>query len=170
MVLHSLVSQSIFVISLIGFGPGPDPIRLPTYDKSSVGYSPLGISLSIALSASLVIALLANSLRHYPDVPSEFPAMGMSSAAIGLFCQRPDMDCDAHLFPVSLGVVGDGRAGNVEVKKLLVITTHINLKRPGNTNVQYLRPVVPSRDPRGFANAFIRLKSVLGIAMESLLE
>lgn len=161
MALHSLVSQSIFIVSLVGFGPGPDPVRLSIYDKSSVGYSPLGISLSLALGGGLITALVVNSfLRHYPEVPPDFPAMGMSSAAISTFCQRPDGDPDAFLFPVSLGLVpgpvNDGRSGHEGqgLTDRLVFSTFIRPKRPENTQAQYLRPANLLRRPGRLSQAF----------------
>lgn len=144
MALHTLVSQSIFVISLAGFGPGPDPVRLPIFDKSSVGYSPLGISLSLGLGTVMTLALLVNSLaRRYPAIPENFAKMGMSSAAISALCQRPDEDPDASMFPLRLGVINPTRAGGEETGRLM-FSTSIYIEEPRSGETKYPQPVTVS--------------------------
>lgn len=141
MAAHTLVSQSILVISLASFGPGPDPVRLAIFDKSSVGYSPLGISLSLGLGTVMIFALLVNSVvRRYPAIPEDFASMGMSSAAISALCQRPDADTDASLFPLRLGVVNSRRAGEGEPGRLM-FSTFIDIEQPRNGGTKYPKPV-----------------------------
>ncbi|KAJ7834788.1 hypothetical protein B0H14DRAFT_3142260 [Mycena olivaceomarginata] len=106
--LHSLVSQSQFIVQTISFGPGPDGSRLPEFDVSARGYSVLGSILALVLCTVSVLVLIAHSFaREYRDIPPGFQLMGLSSAAISLMCRRPEGDTDAHLFPVRMGVVYD---------------------------------------------------------------
>ncbi|KAJ7438863.1 hypothetical protein FB451DRAFT_1570129 [Mycena latifolia] len=106
--LHSLISQGIFLVQTRSFGPGPDGSRLPEFDVSARGTSILGVILAIVMCTVSVLVLIAHSFaREYRDIPPGFQLMGSSSAAISLMCQRPEGDTDAHLFPVSIGVVYD---------------------------------------------------------------
>lgn len=149
MAIHTLVSQSIFVVSLVGFGPGSNPARLPIFDKSSVGYSPLGMSLSLGLGTVMILALLAHSLtRRYPAVPEDFASMGMSSAAISALCQRPDEDSDASLFPLRLGVIPFTGNDGQETGRLM-FSTFVDIEEPQSNQTKYPRPVTVSSGRRG---------------------
>ncbi|KAJ5110832.1 hypothetical protein N7532_001367 [Penicillium argentinense] len=99
-VLHWLVSQSLFVVQTIGFDTAGELVHFPSFNGSAVGYSPLGMVLATACGAIMILGLLINSLvRGHENVPAEFPTWGSSSAHIEVMCQRPDQDIDAHLFP-----------------------------------------------------------------------
>lgn len=105
-VLHWLVSQSVFTVQTSCYGPGPNGQRIPSSDASRVGFSALGILLTTLLGVLLLAVLLGLSIfRRYPDVPDDFPRMAVNSAAISANCHRPSKDDDASLFPVRLGVV-----------------------------------------------------------------
>lgn len=105
-VLHWLVSQSVFTVQTSGYSPGPNGQRVPSVDASRVGFSALGILLSTLLGALLLVGLLGLSIfRRYPEVPEYFPRMAVNSAAISANCHRPLKDDDASLFPLRLGVV-----------------------------------------------------------------
>jgi hypothetical protein len=104
-VLHWLVSQSVFTVQTSCYGPGPSGQRIPSADASRVGFSVLGILLTTLLGVVVVLLLLGNSLRRYPNAPDGFPRMAVNSAALHANCCKPSEDRDAHLFPLSLGVV-----------------------------------------------------------------
>lgn len=107
-VLHWLVSQSVFTVQTSCYGPGVYGQRISSCDASRVGYSVLAILLTTLLGVLLLFLLGINSLRHYPKAPPDFPRMAVNSAAISANCRRSPEDHDAHLFPVRLGVVNHG--------------------------------------------------------------
>jgi hypothetical protein len=145
--LHSLISQSIFLVQADTFGPGPENYRIPTYDKSDVGYSVLGIIFSICLGALLVAALLVNAVRrHYSDVPTEFPAMGTSSLAISAACQPPKGDDEAYLFELRLGIVKDEEYNVPQALDRLTFSTSIYIQKP-KAGVVYRQPAMTSQEP-----------------------
>ncbi|KAJ7810106.1 hypothetical protein B0H14DRAFT_3758020 [Mycena olivaceomarginata] len=135
MVLHSLISQGVFVVQTSSFGPGPDG-----------GYSALGIILALILAAISVLVLIIHSFaRTYKDIPPGFQLLGSSSAAIVLMCQRPEGDTDAHLFPVRMGVVSDSETETKGLAGRLVFSTDIDLRQP-MVNERYTQPIfVPRR-------------------------
>jgi hypothetical protein len=47
MLLHSLISQGIFLVQTSSFSPGPDGLCLPEFDVSATGFSVLGIILAL---------------------------------------------------------------------------------------------------------------------------
>jgi hypothetical protein len=106
--LHWLVSQSVFTVQTTSYGPGPSGQRIPSTDASRIGYSTFAILLSSLLGSFLVLLLAANSLRSYPNVPRDLPRMATNSAAIQANCHRPLQDWDAHLYLLRLGVVRHG--------------------------------------------------------------
>jgi hypothetical protein len=109
MVLHWLVSQSIFTVQTRAHSPGPDGPRKPNVDTSRLGFSTIGIILSVGLGGVLTCALVLNSYRSYSiAVPEGFPLMATNSAAIEANCYGPVEDEDAYLYPVQLGVVKEG--------------------------------------------------------------
>jgi len=104
-VLHWLVSQSVFTVQTSCYGPGPSGQRIPSGDASRVGFSVLGILLTTLLGVVVVLLLALNSLRRYPNAPDDFPRMAINSAALHANCCKPSEDKDAHLCPLRLGVV-----------------------------------------------------------------
>jgi hypothetical protein len=145
MLLHSLISQGLFLVQTISFGPGPDGSRLPKFDASARGYSVLGIILALVLCAVSVLVLIAHSFaREYRDIPPGFQLMGLSSVAIGLMCRRPEGDTDAHLFPVCIGVVYDQATDMMGVEGRLVFSTDIDLRQP-IAKARFIQPVFEVR-------------------------
>ncbi|KAJ7213785.1 hypothetical protein C8J57DRAFT_1601936 [Mycena rebaudengoi] len=139
-VLHSLISQGIFVFQTSSFSPGPEGVRLPEFDDvTSRGYSALGIILALIVATISVLVLIIHSfIRAYRDIPPGFQLLGSSSAAIGLMCQRPEGDTDAHLFPVRMGVVSDPETDKKGVAGRLVFSTDIDLRQPmANENAEF---------------------------------
>ena len=143
MLLHWLISQSVFIIQTTALSPGPQTYRLPNYDSSAVGYSVLGIILSTATGAILVIGLIVNAIvRKFKDVPPEFLAMGANSAAISALCHPPSNDKDARLFPLNIGVVS--RNGSEKTTSRLTFSTLVDIQEP-EEGVEYLQPVVTNQ-------------------------
>lgn len=155
------MSQSIFLVQTSGFGPSPDFPRLPKYDASTVGCSPPMIILSITVGGSLVAALIINAMiRRYKTVPSGFPAMGSSSAAISAVCQRPKEDKDAHLFPVRLGVVADRNSDFVGSPGQIIFSTYVDLQQPQG-GLPYILPVVIQKEGLTITSLVIIIKRSL---------
>ncbi|KAE9374919.1 hypothetical protein N431DRAFT_482041 [Stipitochalara longipes BDJ] len=147
MLLHYLISQSVFLVMADAFGPGPEIYRLPNYDKSDVGFSALGIIFSASLAVLLVTALLINAvMRRYKDVPTGFPAMGTSSLAISAACQPPKDDNEAHLFELRLGIVKDEEYNNPQVIGRLTFSTSIYIQEP-EVGVVYRQPAMSPQEP-----------------------
>jgi hypothetical protein len=104
--LHWLVSQSVFTVQTSVYGAGPDGQRSNSMDASRVGFSSIGILFSTCVGGMLIMALIGNSFRRYGHVvPKSFPRMATNSAGIWANCHRPLLDEDAHLYPLRLGAV-----------------------------------------------------------------
>ncbi|KAJ7255750.1 hypothetical protein C8J57DRAFT_1186383 [Mycena rebaudengoi] len=148
-VLHSFISQGIFVLQTSSFGSGPDGVRHPEFDDvTSRGYSALGIILALIVATISVLLLITHSfIRTYRDIPPGFQLLGSNSAAIGLMCQRPEGDMDAHLFPVHMGVVSDPETDKKGVAGRLVFSTDIDLRQPMASEI-YIQPIFVPPLPR----------------------
>jgi hypothetical protein len=146
--LHYLISQSIFLVQADAFGPGPEIYRIPTFNRSDVGFSVLGIILSISLGVFLVTALLINAVRrHYRDVPTYFPAMGTSSLALSAACHPPKGDKEAYLFELRLGIVKD-KYNDPQALGRLTFSTSINIQKPEEGMV-YRQPAITPQEAIG---------------------
>ncbi|KAJ7712712.1 hypothetical protein B0H14DRAFT_2645152 [Mycena olivaceomarginata] len=90
--LHSLVSQSQFIVQTISFGPAARwlaPPRVRCLGQGLLGS--WGAILALVLCTVSVLVLIAHSFaREYRDIPPGFQLMGLSSAAISLMCRRPE--------------------------------------------------------------------------------
>ncbi|KAK8102321.1 hypothetical protein PG984_015467 [Apiospora sp. TS-2023a] len=138
--LHWLISQSMFLVQSSGFGPGEGGGRLPEYDNTLRGYSALGSLLAIMLAIVLIFAIGINAaLRSYKDVPPGFVRMGHNSSALKALCRRPIGDGDAHLFPISLGMVETQEPG---CQGRMAFTTDIRLNQDPDPEKTYLLPVL----------------------------
>ncbi|KAH7153761.1 hypothetical protein DER46DRAFT_560533 [Fusarium sp. MPI-SDFR-AT-0072] len=139
-ILHWLISQSIFLVQSSAFSAGPDGQRLRMCDYSARGYTVSGGVSAIVFGSAALIALLCNSLfRRYRDIPYGFQRMGFHSMAIQAICQRPKEDADAAFFPVRIGVsMNTGGAAQV------VFSTDTELQTPRNGQL-YLQPVFVNR-------------------------
>ncbi|CAG8898361.1 unnamed protein product [Penicillium egyptiacum] len=84
MILHWLISQSIFYVRVMAY----DWIGRPIYQfsVSSLGYNPLAIFISLLVGAFMVCLLLGLSFRRFK---SEIPLAGACSAAISAACHVP---------------------------------------------------------------------------------
>jgi hypothetical protein len=85
--LHWLVSQSVFIVQTSAYGSGPNGQRIHSSDASRIGFSPIGILLSIFLGTAMLMGLILNSLRKYQPVPPELPRMVTNSTPISAACQ-----------------------------------------------------------------------------------
>ncbi|KAI1094981.1 hypothetical protein F5B19DRAFT_489877 [Rostrohypoxylon terebratum] len=153
--LHWFISQGMFLAQTRSFGAGPLGQWHPEFDVSARGHTVLGIVLAITLGAILVLGLAVNSVaRGFRDISKGFQLLGMSSAGIGLMCQRPADDTDTHLFPVSIGVVPSQDASTAGSQGRLVFSTYIGLQRP-RTACCYLQPalVEERKGPGGLSRA-----------------
>lgn len=140
---HWLISQSIFLVQSSAFEPGLGNKRLPIYDFSARGYSPLGCILVLPL-ASLIVLLLPvySALRKYSDILPHLQRMGSNSSALRVLCQRHTDDCDAHLFPVSLGIIQTGQSIREGYDGIFVFSTDIDIDLAPEPGKVYLLPVV----------------------------
>ncbi|KAG9253452.1 uncharacterized protein F5Z01DRAFT_623591 [Emericellopsis atlantica] len=140
--LHWLISQSIFLVQSSAFSAGPDGQRLRMSDYSARGFTLLGTGLAIALGLVALAALLLNSLiRRYHDIPPGFQRMAFHSMAIQALCQRPEGDSDAAFFPVRIGVTSaDAGASATRCWPRVVFSTDTELQTPKNGE-RYLQPV-----------------------------
>lgn len=71
--LHWLISQSVCIVQTTAYGPGPDAQRIPSKYASRIGFSVLGIIVTVAMGLVLVVLLIGHSFRRYPAVPAHFP-------------------------------------------------------------------------------------------------
>lgn len=139
--LHWLISQSIFIVLTEGYIPGVEAQRQPRRDASRIGYSTIRIVLSIITWGAMILGLVLHSaFRRYRHLPTYFPRMGTNSVAISAVCHRPLEDKEASLFPVSMGII--------PVKRLmepsccagrLALSTWVDLQEPVH-GTQYLQP------------------------------
>ena len=129
-VLHWLVSQSVFIVQTTAYGPGSHGQRIPEDNTTRVGWSMMGILLSMLWGILLMSALVVNSFRRYPGVPNDFPSMATNSSALSACCQRPPDDHDAYLFPVTIGVVPDLGQPRERCSGRLTFTSYLDVKKP----------------------------------------
>jgi len=59
--LRFLVSSFVFLVQMMGYNTDVSSGRLPTFDRTAVGYSHLGMISTIVLGTLMVIALVGNS-------------------------------------------------------------------------------------------------------------
>ncbi len=138
--LHWLVSQAIFIVQTTVYESGAANTRLAWKDGSRVGYSAIGLVFVVMALAFLICGLLVHSaLRRYRNVPSDFPRMGTCSAAISAVCHPPKGDTNAHMSPVSMGVVREERPGHT-CSKRLTLSSEVGLQEPRRGSY-FLQPV-----------------------------
>lgn len=116
-VMHWLISQSVFVIQSIGVVYGTSFYRSPIYDSSLVGWSSIGMIYSLIVGFAMVVALVTLGSRNkYRPLERDkrlgtaaqsytMPLVSSCSAAISAACHRPDEDLQSHLLPVRWGYV-----------------------------------------------------------------
>lgn len=144
--LHFLISQSIFLVQTSVFEPGSNSPRIETLDSSGRGYSHLGALLALALALALVLALfLMAFFRKYENTLPGLERMAHDCSAIQALCQRPDDDKNAHLFPISMGMVQDERSEEAECEGRLCFSTDIGLCQEPLPGRLYLLPVLASK-------------------------
>ncbi|KAL4959073.1 uncharacterized protein BDV14DRAFT_206038 [Aspergillus stella-maris] len=148
--------RSLSVVYSIVFGPGPWGTRLPHYDDSGRGFSPLAGILATSFGSALVIFLFVNSaVRKYRNVPPDFLLMGFNSSAIRTVCRGPKDNCDARFFPLRMGVVpldeGDddqsepGRVRSQKPDGKIVLSTDTKIMEPVEGGIYLMPGFVPSK-------------------------
>lgn len=89
-VLHWFVSQSIFIVRVLGFdNMGKES---PSSTISTCGYSPIAIISTLILGGAIFSLGIAFGFRKYTQGA---PLIGSSSAAISAACHPPKLDIDA---------------------------------------------------------------------------
>lgn len=99
--LHFFISQSIFPIRTAYLTL--EGKREPSGDGTVIGYSILGIILSLVSGVLVLTVILI--VGCFPRYRSIIPMASTSSIAIAAACHRPDEDIDAHLLPLRWSVV-----------------------------------------------------------------
>ena len=131
MLLHWLVSQSIFIVLTSAWNIAPEPAPMPSENATRLGFSCAGIFLVLIVATTLVLGLAANSVRKYRcKVPGFFPRMATNSAAIEAVCRPARDDYDAHLFPVKLGVVAPGPHYSGDCKGRITFSSDREIQAP----------------------------------------
>lgn len=130
-VLHWLVSASVFLVQTAGYSSGgPDEARrLHGADASRVGFSPGAILLAVGVGGAVLGGLVGNGFRRYDGggAPRGLVSVVTRSAGISALCRPSSEDGEAWLFPVSLGVVrGDGGGGG----ERLTFSSDVDARRP----------------------------------------
>ena len=97
--LHWLVSQSLFLVNMTGYGTKGQNLTLTI---STIGYSCIAIITVIFLGGVILLLEVLNGFRRHRGMP----LAGSCSAAISAACHRPEEDVDAATKPVMWGVVG----------------------------------------------------------------
>ncbi|OJD32109.1 uncharacterized protein BKCO1_410003 [Diplodia corticola] len=106
-ILHWLISQSIFTVQTIAY-VSPDFERDPTLDASVIGFSIMGLILSLILISTILIAVCSIGIfNKYDGKPYPMPLAFTCSAAISAACHAHPDDRDAHLLPLMWGFVAD---------------------------------------------------------------
>ena len=104
MLLHWLVSQSVFLVQAAAYDF--DGARQPRRDASRIGYSTLGILLSLLVGLAYVVLVVYLGWRK---IRLRVPPAGTNSAAIMAICKRDRDDKGAHALPVRYGPLGERR-------------------------------------------------------------
>ena len=83
MVMHFLISQSIFLVRLQYFDINGNPDRNNDGNISDVGFSPLAILVTVCVGGALILAQLLHALR---PLENRMPIHGNSSVVISAMC------------------------------------------------------------------------------------
>lgn len=137
--LHWLLSQSLFVVESIQLDL-PDFEPAPEWDAAVLGYSVIGLILTLGTSVTMFLAPLvlgfwmrlkapvAGKQKQHQQRGSEdsdgeslragavsswpMPLVRTCSAAISAACHRHPRDVDVHLLPLTWGYAPEDSAGN----------------------------------------------------------
>jgi hypothetical protein len=161
--LHWAFSQSIFVLGITTWGPGPAGVHLVDFDSAAIGWSAMGIMISIILGCCVFIFLLAHGVRKYPCAPRDLTRLVCDSNALALMSQTDfpttDDTQDLALQRVKLGVVRHFR----DVSNGHIGFGLYNLETPV-PGIEYDIPVLdrPPWRPR-FAGRIRAIRTALGV-------
>jgi hypothetical protein len=105
-ILHWLVSQSIFVISISIYTPDGSQPHDTMSKFVNCGYSPIAIIFAVIASFLLIVSVIALAVRRFPAGAP--PAVASCTAAISAACHMPPgMDYHGLLYePLRWGQVG----------------------------------------------------------------
>ncbi len=141
-VLHWLVSQSIFIVPTHAYGPGPEDYRLLEFDNSRIGYSSLAMFIASWVGVGVIFFLtLNNTVRVYRSVPGWLIRQATNSTTISALCHRPDKDTDAPLFPVKLGAVYEDPTEDTGCVQRITFSTDTEIQSPVQERM-YQQPVL----------------------------
>lgn len=101
-VLQFFISQSLYLVQATSFNANGS--RNYHNDSTRVGYSLLGIILSLFLGRSTVVAVAILSLRKYPGAPANIPLVSTCSVAISAACHPPQGDDNSYRVPLRYGM------------------------------------------------------------------
>ncbi|KAI0018537.1 hypothetical protein F4780DRAFT_511856 [Xylariomycetidae sp. FL0641] len=73
--LHWLVSRSIFIVATSVYSAGPDGVRGDTEDATRLAFSATAMLATAALGTTMLLFLLLNGLRKFPKVPGSWPLL-----------------------------------------------------------------------------------------------
>ena len=108
-ILHWLVSQSIFLVVLEAYAWDGNPLPDSDNNHSLCGYSPVAILTAVITGSLALITSIANGFRRYPV--NGIPLTGSCSAAISAACHPPAGDDQASRKPVMWGACGSEKDG-----------------------------------------------------------
>ncbi|KAH8428487.1 uncharacterized protein LDX57_006186 [Aspergillus melleus] len=100
LLLHWLVSQSVFLARSAAFLPSGEPIDSDSSSRAC--YSTMGIILSLATGIALIVALVGIGFQRTKFL---LPPVSTCSAAISAACHQPGGDSDAAWLPVKWAAV-----------------------------------------------------------------
>ncbi|KAG2413845.1 hypothetical protein HFD88_003034 [Aspergillus terreus] len=106
LLLHWLVSQSVFLARSAAFLPSGEPIDSDSSSRAC--YSTMGIIFSLVTGIVLVVALVGIGFQRTTFL---LPPVSTCSAAISAACHQPEGDRDAALLPVKWAVVVPSNEG-----------------------------------------------------------
>ena len=135
MLIHWLLSQSVFVIQTTGYGPGPDGPLVKGHNATRIGFSLMGILFTVSLGTIMCLVLIGNSFRSFKDIPSSMPRMATNSAVISACCHPPAEDSEAYLFPVQFGAVQD----DGQLRPTLTFSSDVQMECPED-GMEYVQP------------------------------
>ncbi|KAL1617061.1 hypothetical protein SLS54_008056 [Diplodia seriata] len=148
--LHWLVSTSVFLVQTTAYASGPDAQRIHASDASRIGFSPIGILCAVCAGVLVLAALIGIGFRRYGDVEESLVRIATCSSGISALCRPCGEDDEGWLFPVSLGVVADGG------EERMTFSSDVHLTRPLEGS-ELLLPVV--HEPKSFLNGKRTLKN-----------
>lgn len=111
MVMHFLISQSIFLVRLQYFDVNGNPDRDNVGNISDVGFSPLAILVTLCVGGALILAQILHALR---PLDNRIPIHGNSSVVISALCHS-----SSEIAQSSPGVSDSRKNENIAFQKVI---------------------------------------------------